>query len=370
MTFKDGAPDRKPGVRIYGAAAALFAAAAFILRVLARQTDWFSDNWARVMNPLWVNTLGRVSGIVPFSLVEVLLYILLIWAAAAGILLIIRLVRGKVSRAAVLRGTFGKAALLLCILFFLFEGGEDVYFFCTPFSEAHNYERGSYTTEELKSVCLLLVSRCNALSGQVSRDQNGIMKNSPGIAERAREAMEKMGTEYPELAGFYPKPKGIALSVLMSYTNMTGIYSAYTSEANYNRDMPAYNKGFVMCHELSHLKGILPENEANFTAYLATRDASDPDLLYSGAMSGWVYCGNELYKRDKSAWQEIASQMNTDSNADLEANTAFWKKYDGKAGKAAEKFNDSYLKQAGQKAGVDSYNQVVDLIISYEISRQ
>ena len=155
----------------------------------------------------------------------------------------------------------------------------------------------------------------------------------------------------------------------MSMTDLAGIYFAFTVEANYNRDMTEYNFPFTMSHELSHVKGVLRENEANFIAYLNCMNAKDADIRYSGALLGWIYCGNELYKRDTERWREIALTLCEEANYDLTENTAFWDRYRGKVADAAQNFNDSYLKAQGQADGKESYNRVVDLIVSYEKSK-
>ena len=186
---------------------------------------------------------------------------------------------------------------------------------------------------------------------------------------RIREAMMDLGTSYGELSGWYPRAKPVFFSRIMSLTNMAGIYSAYTIEANYNRDMTEYNHAFCASHELSHLKGIMQENEANFVAYLCCMNSKEPDIHYSGLLSGWIYCGNELYKRDRECWSEIYGTLDDRCIADLSANNAFWASYKGEISDAAESFNDAYLKGRGQEDGTESYDRVVDLIVSYEKKR-
>jgi hypothetical protein len=186
------------------------------------------------------------------------------------------------------------------------------------------------------------------------------------VRERVKDGMTRLGKEYDWLSGMYSTPKPVLVSELMSITNMAGIFSAYTMEANYNADMTQYNLPFSISHELAHVKGILRENEANFIAYLNCRNAQDADIYYAGMLSGWVYCGNELIKRDKKLWEQIYYTLDERARNDLAANNAFWASYKGKVSEAAESFNDSYLKGRGQVEGTLSYDRVVDLIVSYE----
>lgn len=350
-------------------AAAAFLAAALLIRFLSRGVPGFADAFCRYTGPAMLYTLGWFFGLFPFSVAEILLY------AAAPVLLgtlICRLVlegkRGRRKRKAFLRW-FSRLCLLSAVLFILFELGEDSPFYRTPFSEANGIGKGAYTTEELAETAALLAERVNEAAGRVARDADGFMVCNPDVEARCRDAIGELGEKYPQLSGFSPKPKPVLLSEIMSRAHFTGIFTAFTMEANYNRDMTAYNIPAACCHELGHAKGVLMENEANFVGYLACISSEDPDLYYSGAMMGWIYVGNELYKRDKKAWQAIASTLDERADADLEANTAFWKFRESRVSETAEKLNDTYLKGRGQTDGVQTYDQVVDLIVSYEKTR-
>ena len=143
----------------------------------------------------------------------------------------------------------------------------------------------------------------------------------------------------------------------------------FTVEANLNRDMPQYNLPFTAGHELSHLKGFESEKEANFLGYLACTSSEDPDVRYSGAMMGWVYCGNELHKRDRSLWKEIYSSVCPEAQEDLNYNNVYWDRYRGKVSETVQNMNDSYLKAQGLKEGTLSYDLVTDMIVSYELQK-
>ena len=260
----------------------------------------------------------------------------------------------------------GRVLVLVALIFFLFEANEDIYFYCTPFSVREGYGEGEYSTEDLAACCVRLADEAGEYADLVERDADGIMRMSADADARIREAMQDLGRSCEALSGWYPEAKPVFISRLMSLTNMAGIYSAYTIEANYNREMTEYNHAFCAAHELSHLKGILQENEANFIAYLCCMNSDEADIRYSGLLSGWIYCGNELYKRDRDRWAEIYGTLDERCIADLSANNAFWAEFKGKIADAAESFNDSYLKGRGQEDGTQSYDRVVDLIVSYE----
>ena len=138
----------------------------------------------------------------------------------------------------------------------LFPGGGDHYL-------------SVHSAQELKDVCLWLTEEVNALSAEVDRDSSGVMTLEGPEGEGAVEAMRGLAEEFPVLEGYYPQPKKLLVSEILSYQGLTGVYSPFTVEANYNGDMTAYNIPFTVCHELSHLRGFMQEEEANFIAFLA-----------------------------------------------------------------------------------------------------
>ena len=95
----------------------------------------------------------------------------------------------------------------------------------------------------------------------------------------------------------------------MSYLDITGVFFAYTFEANVNVDVPDYSIPATMGHELSHLRGYMREDEANFLGYLCCRESSHPDLRYSAAMLAFTHATNQLFRQDPEAAQEIFDGM-------------------------------------------------------------
>ena len=178
-------------------------------------------------------------------------------------------------------------------------------------------------------------------------------------------AMEKLGQRYHRLSGHYPYPKPILNTWILSVQQTTGVYSPFTVEANYNRDIAYYDIPFTICHELSHLRGYMQEEEANFIGVLATIGADDLYFNYSGFVSAWVYAGNALARIDSTAFATLYSRINARTRQDMLYNNAYWQQFEGKPAEAHEQLNDAYLKMQGQTSGVRSYGHVTDLMLEY-----
>lgn len=377
-------PVRLRGLRYRLAAAVILLALSAGLMALAAARPQFAEWYAENIYPVFVDTAGRLWGIFPFSVSEIGLYILISafllslagmavqavrWARAA------RAAAQSTEQTAVQNAehTAARAAAswLSCILLaagilaFLYTICCGINYHRRSFSEEEGIVTYRYTAQELKDVCLWLTEEVNALSGEVDRDSSGVMTLEAPEGEGAVEAMHGLAEEFPALEGYYPQPKKLLLSEILSYQGLTGVYSPFTVEANYNGDMTAYNIPFTTCHELSHLRGFMQEEEANFIAFLACIGSERTDFQYSGYLSGWVYCMNALYRTDHEAWQEVRLLLAEEAEPDLEANSAFWDAYEGRISEAADKINDTYLKANGQADGVQSYSRMVDLIVAY-----
>lgn len=125
---------------------------------------------------------------------------------------------------------------------------------------------------------------------------------------------------------------------------------------------------FTMCHELSHLRGFMQEEEANFISFLACRASALAEFQYSGTLCAWEYVMGALYRADPDIWQEVRNTLDPSAEPDLKADDVFWAQYDGRIAEAANLMNDTYLKANGQTQGVHSYGQMTDLLVIYYLS--
>lgn len=343
-------------------------AAGLLLLYMAKKVTGMADWYSRHIYSRLEGVLGRISGLFPFSLAEIGLYVLAltlaVWAART-VLKILRRQDGRAAAAKLLTGSFLAAG----ILFLVYALNCGVNYERTSFSDSAGLQTREYTVAELKEVCIWLTDEVNAASGLARRNEDGVMALDKNETKGAVEAMEALGRTYPELSGYYPVPKGLLNSWILSVQNLTGIYSPFTIEANYNSAMTDYNIPFTACHELSHLKGFMQEQEANFIAWLACTSSERRDFQYSGKLMGWIYCMNLLHKEDYEAYQEVRARLSAEVEPDLQANHDYWEKYDGRIAEVANQVNDTYLKANGQEEGVESYDRMVDLIVAYYFAR-
>ena len=341
-------------------------AVTLLLQLLARRVPGFAQWYSVTVYRLLVGTIGRITSLFPFSVVEMLLYALIL-SVIAGLFFAIRQVikkRWKL-RIALLR-IVQTALLTASVLFFSYTVGCGINYHRTAFSTEAGIVTEKSSREELIALCEALVEQINEVAPFVTTDGDGCLILTQDTHAIARQAMAALGQEYEQLAGFYPDPKGVLVSRIFSVQKLEGVYSPFTLEANYNREMPEVSIPVAICHELSHLRGYMREDEANFIAYLACLRSGEPEFIYSGTILAFIHSANALYRDGATDdYIRIYSMLCETAQKDMAMDSAFWKQFDGKVAEVSNKVNDTYLKVNKQEEGVKSYGRVVDLLLAW-----
>lgn len=379
---------------------------------LAARSSAFANAYSHYVYRVLSLGLGSVTGLLPFSVVELLLYATILFVLFDFVKQLRRAIRafteclhpasaaqpraGGVSQtfppqadaarpaqllaaARPLRRFLGHLFLILSTLLVLYVFLCGINYHRTSFSQEAGLsvtldEHGTvYDEADLIALCDYLVTEINATEAQLDVPFIGQTMETPKASaawlwhagRTGQRAMEKLGQRYSRLSGHYPFPKPILNTWLLSVQQTTGVYSPFTVEANYNRDIAYYDIPFTICHELSHLRGYMQEEEANFIGVLATIGANDLYFNYSGYVSAWVYAGNALARIDSTAFATLYARINARTRQDMLYNNAYWKQFEGKPAEAHEQLNDAYLKIQGQATGVRSYGHVTDLMLEY-----
>ena len=344
-----------------------------LLAVLARRLPNFAPFYSNTVYQLLQGILSRFSNLFPFSLSEVLLYALPILFVAV---LITKIIKKKS-----LAGLFKIAAIVVSSLLLVYQLNCGINYYNVSFAEREGFTAITNDKELLLEFCEFTATELHessmaakTTSGVAGNEASGanidvsnakIYPDGDELAAEAIRAMENLGTIYSSLDGYYPRPKGLINSRPFSNMGVTGIYSPFTIEANYNSEMTAYNLPFTACHELSHLRGYMNESEANFIAFLACVNSDNPAFQRSGYMLAWTYAGNQLYKVDREAFNRLRTGLPDDVKKELDENNQFWDTYETKASDVQDSVNDAYLKQHGIADGIQSYGRVVGLMLGW-----
>lgn len=333
---------------------------------LSRATDWFAPWYAIEVYPLFQNTFGRAFSGLPISAFEMLLYLggLILLYGIFKLLFLIFTRPGAIL--SYIRKSIVKALCLASCLLLLFTLGGSINYSRTAFAQTAGLVVQPSTEEQLTGLATLLIEDIKRLEPLVPFDANGSIELSKEVLkEETVIAMKHLGERYPVLSGYYPDPKPVLLSSSMSDLGITGIFSPFTMEANYNKDIPGYVIPYTINHELAHFKGFMKEDEAGFIAYLACRDSDSPVLQYSGAMNALSYTLSALYRSAgpeefAAVYQSIPKQ----ALSLMKHNRNYWQAHTKPVTRMAEAANDRYLVANAQDGGRKSYGGIVDLLLS------
>lgn len=348
-----------------------------LLNIIARCSAAFSDWYAAHIFPVLSGFWARISGIFPFSAGEALICLAVIIGVPA--LLAFPFLMGfvKKQRRTILKIYGTVIGWILTWLFTVLTLHFFILYQCTPLGEQYYPDAPeAYTAAEIRPVIEAMIAETNALAETVARDENGHFTLTDDLQSNAKTAMQGLSEEFPQFSGFYPDAKAIHFSYVMSHQWITGIYYPFTMEANYNQDICPIVLPYTICHEYTHLKGNIFEDEANFLAFLACIESSSPDFRYSGYIQAMEYMLDIAWEIDPEG--ALAGQLSQTAWMDMYefVPAGYWEEEENELpdlipDEVVEEVSgtllDANLKMNGVEDGRLSYGRMVDLILDYYI---
>lgn len=160
------------------------------------------------------------------------------------------------------------------------------------------------------------------------------------------------------------RPKKMIFSNLISKFGISGYFGPFFNEINLNRKILPMDYPFLLAHEKAHQFGVSGESEANLTAFVVCTKSDDSRLNYSGYLALLLYFLEDaqyfsdyhdyLRKLDKKVLEEIRFRQQYYFGLQNEVME-----------QAHESVYDAYLKSNQVTHGIEDYNDVVELAISW-----
>lgn len=327
------------------------------------------QRWMKTLALGFGQKMGALSALVPFSLAEVC------WTAAIlGLLVfIVRTVWLLVRRPGRRLSTLAwRLAGLGCAALFV-QAGYTAFWGVGYRAPAFYPSAPEVSTEQLERTALLFAEGANRYAQAVERDENSVFSQdlAPLFADTDL-LYQNLEAEYPSLSGPVRRAKPMFYSPIMSAIGFTGFYFPFTGEANVNVHSPGCMVPATIAHELAHQRGVVFEDEANFTGIAAclTGEAENIEIFrYSACMMGYLYLSNALYTADYEAWARVDSVLEEGPRADFADNNAFWAQYDSPVSDAAGGVYEGFLQSHGEERGMQSYGACVDLLVQWAQGR-
>ena len=298
-------------------------------------------------------------------------------AVALGVLLLCSVVLMIVLKWNVVQWLGWVLAVFSCI-YTLHTAAFGLSFYAGPISEDLRLDMSPYTLEELTEATEYYRNEANALAEVMPRKSDGTVsfRTFEELAAMAGEGFETLTYQkhYPIFAGSTVPVKKLGWSDMYVSMGITGFSFALTGEAAVNPQAPDVSLPFTMCHEMSHRMCIANERDANFAAFLAASNHSDPQFRYSAYFMAYRYC--------MAALSTVTSQAAVDARARVDEGVSDYLRYDmaqydafyrtrknASATKAGDAVNNAYLKTSGDASGLASYGEVCDLLVSWHVQQ-
>ena len=326
-----------------------------------------SESYSRNIFPWLSRPLILLTGIVPVSLTEIFVLSATLTGALWLILLIYKFIRSD-HRAEFACRFFVVCGIVFSTLSLSFVLMHGISYTRVPLEETLALNSTQRSPEELAEATAWLAEMVVRTRAELYEDASGCMVLSTNLEDTlsdGSDAMDAAAQVFPVLSGTHVLAKPVVLSHYWSYTGITGMYFPFFGEANVNVDVPDSQLPMIICHEISHTRGIAREQDANLAGFLACISSDRKDFQYGAYQFAYLYCAADLSYADANAYSEISGLISDKVRSDWTQNASYWAQFEGPVQQTSTEINNSYLQANLQEEGVKSYAGVTDLIVEY-----
>lgn len=257
---------------------------------------------------------------------------------------------------------------VLSVIYFCFYLFWGLNYYREPLAKNLGYNQQKYTTKQLTKTTEYIIEQLNHYQHKITKNDT-LKVNNPyhqkEMYTMAVSGYDNLEKDFPQLKYQYTSVKSSLMSLLQSYNGTSGYLNPLTGEAHVNDRVPKTSYPTTTCHEMAHQIGFAAENEANFVGFLAANYNDDFYFKYASYRMAFGYCISEIRKRDTELSKKLWKTVNKGIIKDYNSSYNFWQQYKNPFEPLVKKGYNAYLKANKQSKGVDSYNYVVDLLISY-----
>ena len=259
-----------------------------------------------------------------------------------------------------------KILILVNIFYFSYQIFWGMLYFQKPIIE--KLPEKEITLEKKKELALKYLEKCKQTRAVITEDKNGVFQISD-----VNKIKTEILSQQAKLPSFISSKKATEINSLkpslfdgvMSFTGILGYYNPFTSEAQYNTQLPSSYIPFTLAHESSHQLGFAREQEANFIGYLIGIQSSNPELKYSAEYFTLKSLLNSIIYEDEKFVENVISDFSSGMKRDRAYEKQFAAKHQGFLNAFFSFTNNLFLK-SNQQEGSVTYSYFIDLLIRYE----
>jgi hypothetical protein len=212
---------------------------------------------------------------------------------------------------------------------------------------------------EFRTVFDTIISRAN--SNYMKFDSSGFSDIDSLVELSYKKNSLSLGINYPNGSR---RNKKMVFNSLMDKSGVFGYYGPFFGEIHLTASGLPFDYPAALAHEKAHQFGITNEAEANLFSFVICATSDDKRLLYSGYMIFLAYFINDA--SHLSDYHTYLKKIDRRVMDDLFYRQDYYKSLQNKTmDKVQSVAYDAYLKTNNIKAGIENYNQVVALVISW-----
>jgi hypothetical protein len=265
-------------------------------------------------------------------------------------------------------------------LFFQFFAGISIFYFCfyffwglnysrSPIGTSMQFEKKKFDIDQLEKVSKKILIRTSQLQGQLAAHDSlpvVVPYSKKEILKMTKSGYDKLGSKFAQFNYKTSSIKSSLFSLPLTYMGFSGYFNPLTGEAQVDHLIPKISLLFTSSHEVAHQLGIASESEANFIGFLAAAYHEDPYFQYSAHLLVLRYALLDIRRYDKDLFKKYVDELPRGILKNLRESDEFWEKYQNPFEPLFKIFYDNYLKYNQHEDGLESYNQIMGLIISYD----
>ena len=234
-------------------------------------------------------------------------------------------------------------------------------------SEFELLKKNEYSIEDLYSTTEHYIKKTNDLQMKISRSKEKKVESNlifDDIKNECIKSIKKSDWIFENnKINRFPVKKSI-FSTPLSYMGFSGYINPFTLEANINYNIPDISIPVTISHEIAHQIGYAFEDEANYIAIETLSKSKNNYLRYSGNLMAVQYLLVEIKKNDSEIQKHYIKELNAGVIKNIQDKKEYYLKYQNKYESFFKKNYDIFLKNNNQKAGINTYSLVVDLLIN------
>ncbi len=333
----------------------------FVIWLIKDYSHFIETYYSNGIYPYISSFLRIIFGWIPYSVGDIFLVILII--------LIIRFIFISVkNKFKFFLPRFIHLLAFTSIIYFCFYFFWALNYFREPLEKKLGFTNTTYTTSSLENTTEYIIENLNKLQFEITKNDTISVINPYNSNQNfniAIKGYKNLANDFTELSYQFKSVKKSSISKFQSYIGTSGYLNPLTGEAHVNDLIPKTGFPTTTCHEMAHQIGFAAENEANFIGFLAANYSDDIYFKYASYRMAFSYCISEVRKRDYDLYKRLWKKVNKGIRKDFSKSYMFWESYKNPFEPLFKKGYNVYLKSNNQEKGTDSYNYVVDLMISY-----